>query len=138
MLDALETLCEALVADVIAAWGVASADISLNAPDEANKTVPQAIISCESVAREFNGVRSVRETYDFEITGLFARVSGERLALSQGVQGAALGARLVATATYAGIGYAPQVTAVDLPAAAPEDSAYAVTVHFRVSTDVEQ
>ena len=138
MLEALETFAEALVADVVAAWGVASEDISLNAPDEANKALPQACIACESVQREFNGIRSVRETYDITITGLFARVVGERLTLLQGAKATALGARLVAGATYASVGYSPQVTAVDLPAPAPEDSAYAVTVHFSVCTDVEQ
>ena len=132
----LEAILEAIRANVNEAWE-ASMPVSFGPPVEA-LAAPYAVVDLLPVAREFQTVRGVEETYRFRVTGRFPFPSSGNLLLTKAGRMRALIELLQPGPRYQGLATRPLVTQAD-PGETDdgEQRVYEVTLTFECRVEVE-
>ena len=139
--DSVKPIRDQIEALVRSAWSLDSTDrVIYGRPrgDESD-TYPFVSIRLDSIARAFDGVRSVTETMAFEMLGVFEIDPGVIVADAALVKARALSEALLGYTGWGVLGgYMPEVPMVEFPDMELADKAFAVSVRFQVLTDQTQ
>jgi hypothetical protein len=136
--DQALTLRNAVASVLRSAWAFASDDLFYDRRGQIpSDELPKGWVRILNIPREFNGGRSVEETYTISCGALFEFIEGSDIT-PLALQKASLAAEALLAHDWSAIGYLPEVVEVAFPDDDLEKPYYAVALTFRIRVNVFQ
>lgn len=138
MFDQAISIRNAVASVLRSAWGFASDDSFYDRRGQIpSDELPKGWVRIVNIPREFNGGRSVEETYTVSCGALFEFEDGADIT-TLAVQKADLAGDALLAHNWSAIGYLPEVVEVAFPDDDLEKPYYAVALTFRIRCNVFQ